>query len=442
MSRARSPLRSFYQAMPRSIRYVTLLFLIAVGLLLLVIRNPLGISAPDPRFERDDIVLGEELFPGIVRYVSELPELAGDTVFGLVLEAQRGVPTRLLNLTAMRPELGSTLAEFVENGGFEMTDEISTAGVESIDERLVEVLERSELEDRLLSPVDITLDELEDRNRFVVAATGNYEAAHGGSSRRLIAKVVEPTGAYSSVSLGGGLGGSTTLVDYGVSLGFVLLEDIDLGRGLNEPGLLWDKIAFFAANDLSDRREPLLEGDAAATRAGSHRGFLPLGPWMAHGRHLEPRTRSNGRDLLRLWLRIREAEPHGEGDWRQYATSSEMSLGPLEILRLMAEIHAASVRSDGEDLPRGIAKVEGDRVVLPAGSVVLTGTPPGTALTRPTEDDRVRLRFLGNFSGTGARRARVAHYERHRGAMGFLSPGDRVEACVERLGCQRWVVSP
>lgn len=442
MNRARSPFRSFYQTMPRSIRYVGLMLLMALGLLLLVIRNPLGLSAPDPRFLRDDVALGEDLFPGVVRYISELPELQDEVVFGLVLEAQRGAPRRVLNLTAMRPELGSTLREFVANGGFEMAEEISTAGVETIDEDLVELLERSRLEDRLLSPVDITLDELEDRSRFVVSATGNYPDAVGTPSRGLVAKVVEPTGAYASVSLGGGLGGSTTLVDYGVTLAFVLLEDIDLGHGLSEPGLLWDKLAFFAANDLTDRREPLLEGDAAATRAGSHRGFLPLGPWMAHGSQLEPRTRSSGRDLLRLWLRIQETEPHGEDDWRQYASSSEMSLGPTEILRLMTEIHAASVRSDGGDLPRGIAKVEGDRVILPAGSVVLTGTPPGTALTSLTEGDRLRLRFLGNFSGAGARRARVGHYERHRGEMGFLTPGDRVEACVERLGCQRWVVSP
>lgn len=442
MTRSRSRFGSFYQAMPRSIRYVGLVLLIALVLLGLVIRNPLGISAPDPRFDREDIVIGEELFPGVVRYVSELADFEGVTVFGLVLEAQNGVPNRVLNLTAIRPELGSTLEEFLEHGGFALVEEISTAGLETIDEDQMELLTPSELEDRLLSPVDITLDQLEDRRRFVVASAGNYEDVGSTPSRRLIAKVVEPTGAYSSVSLGGGLGGSTTLVDYGISLGFVLLEDIDLGHGLSEPGLLWDKLAFFTANDLSDRREPLLEGDAAATRAGSHRGFLPLGPWMVHGSHLEPRTRSRGRDLVRLWLKIREAEPHGEGDWRQFASSSEMVLGPTEILRLMAEIHAASVRADGEDLPRGIARVDGDHVILPAGSVVLTGTPPGTALTTPTEGDRLRLRFLGNFSGEGARRARVGHYERHRGLMGFLSPGDRVEACVERLGCQHWAVSP
>ena len=435
-------MRTFYQAMPRSIRYIGLVLLIALALLVLVIRNPLGISTPDPRFERDEVVAVEELFPGVARYVSELERHEGEPVFGLVLEARMGIPNRILNLTAMRPELGSTLETFVAHGGFELAEEISTAGVETVDESLVEILGRDELEDRLLSPVDTNLDHLEDRRRFVVAAKGNYTVEGTEVPRQLVAKVVEPTGAYSSVSLGGGLGGSTTLVDYGVSLGFVLLEDIDLGHGLEQPGLLWDKLAFFTANDLSDRRELLLEGDAAATRAGSHRGFLPLGPWMVHGRHLEPRTRSAGLDLLRLWLKIREGEPRNEGEWRQYASSSEVTLGPTEILRLMAEIHAASVRSDGADLPRGIARGEGDRVILPAGSIVLTGTPPGTALALPTEDDRVRFRFLGNFSGAGARRARVRHYERHRGRMGFLSPGDRVEACVERLGCQRWTVSP
>lgn len=442
MSRGGSPLRSFYLAMPRSIRYVGLIVLIALALLALVIRNPLGVSTPDPRFDREEVALGEELFPGVARYVSELAAYEGQPVFGLVLEARRGVPTRVLNLTAMRPELGSTLDDFVGNGGFDLAEAISHAGVETIDENLVELLGRDELEDRLLAPVGTTLDHLEDRRRFVVAAQGNFGDGDGPPSRRLVAKVVEPTGAYSAVSLGGGLGGSATLVDYGVTLGFVLLEDVDLGHDLDQPGLLWGKVAFFTANDLSDRRELLLEGDAAATRAGSHRGFLPLGPWMVHGRNLEPRTRSGGRDLLRFWLKVREAEPRSEGDWRQYASSSEIVLGPMELLRLMAETHAASVRADGADLPRGIARVEGDRVVLPAGSIVLTGTPPGTALTLPTEGDRIRLRFLGNFTGDGARRARVAHYERHRQRMGFLSPGDRVEACVEKLGCQRWTVSP
>lgn len=79
-------------------------------------------------------------------------------------------------------------------------------------------------------------------------------------------------------------------------------------------------------------------------------------------------------------------------------------------------------------------------LVLPRGTVVLTGTPAGTAIEAPQGIDKLRLFLLGNLSTGRARLAYAAHCVRNRREMGFLSPGDIVDAHLgtTNSGVARW----
>jgi len=107
---------------------------------------------------------------------------------------------------------------------------------------------------------------------------------------------------------------------------------------------------------------------------------------------------------------------------------------------MIGRIHAKSVRPDEKGAPRGVARVEGTRVILPAGSIILTGTPEGTAIEAPTTFDQIRLFARSNLTLKDARRRFLVHCIENRLEMGFLQPGDVVTASIDRLGTQRWRV--
>ena len=201
-------------------------------------------------------------------------------------------------------------------------------------------------------------------------------------------------------------------------------------------------IAFFSANDITDRAPLIFEGKKGYAAAKSAPGFLPIGPWMVHGRHLDLRSRTSGMETVDLLLRIEEKEPISRSQWRQHSSSSQMIRGPLEILRMAAETWMGGEEADPAGALRGIGRRVDGRAVIPAGSLILTGTPGGTAIQSPTGMDRLRLIALGNLSMRGARAAFSAHCVRNRREMGFLSVGDRVETQIQYLGRQLWDVVP
>jgi len=87
-----------------------------------------------------------------------------------------------------------------------------------------------------------------------------------------------------------------------------------------------------------------------------------------------------------------------------------------------------------------VAAGDGGRRVLPAGSLVLTGTPGGTAIRAPSCGDQVRLVLRSirplRWPSEDYRR----HLEDHRHAFGFFSPGDRVSGWITGRGRQEWEV--
>jgi hypothetical protein len=124
---------------------------------------------------------------------------------------------------------------------------------------------------------------------------------------------------------------------------------------------------------------------------------------------------------------------------RQDAGLEELTLGLRELLGLVSQRRALTMPDlDGRPWPISVER-DGRRIV-PAGSLLLTGTPGGTAIRSPNLADRARLvfrclRYL-HWPSDGYRR----HLEDHRHVFGFLSPGDRVSGWITGLGRQEWEV--
>jgi 2-keto-4-pentenoate hydratase/2-oxohepta-3-ene-1,7-dioic acid hydratase in catechol pathway len=91
------------------------------------------------------------------------------------------------------------------------------------------------------------------------------------------------------------------------------------------------------------------------------------------------------------------------------------------------------------DFERERSMVEGH--VLPAGSIVLTGTPDGVALKPPTTiAQKVSLVLRGLLRGRKPSAQFVAEQTRDRASLGYLKPGDRFDQWIQHLGRQRWAV--
>ncbi len=418
---------------------------------MVLLRDWTGLEIDNPRFEQPPPQIGDRLYPSVMRYLSQMEGFDDRPSFGLVLEVDDGVPSEVLNLSAIEPALGFRLQDFQSHGGFEIADRLfdaETRQLEGVD-RYVESIDSESLAYTVLPPVDLSIEELAKSERLVIGVGFNYrdhrEETDTELDRVIAAKQVAPTGAYAPVSLGPAeppFDGSRNLVDYEVEIGFVLLQDIYLDELPDDLEELRQSIAFFTANDVSDRMPLLLAGGVGIGKGKSSPGFLPIGPWMTHGRHLDLRSRTSGMETVDLWLRVEEREPSDSGKWRQYASSSQMIRGPLEILEMIAEIWSEGRSSEDPVEPRSIAREIDGRGMIPAGSLILTGTPGGTAIESPSGMDRLRLFALGNLSLPRARLAFAKHCVRHRREMGFLSVGDRVETRIQHLGRQVWTVVP
>jgi 2-keto-4-pentenoate hydratase/2-oxohepta-3-ene-1,7-dioic acid hydratase in catechol pathway len=145
------------------------------------------------------------------------------------------------------------------------------------------------------------------------------------------------------------------LLDYEVELGFVLLEGIDPSR-LDDPSFA-PRLGFFIANDLSSRSFQIL-GEGQGNRfsywgaAKSFPGFMPIADraWV-------PEV------AMRNGIPCLEIETLVNGEVRQRQSTNNLIYTPLEMLRF--------VHAEFPDAP------------LEAGTIVLTGTPGGVAMTTP-----------------------------------------------------------
>jgi 2-keto-4-pentenoate hydratase/2-oxohepta-3-ene-1,7-dioic acid hydratase in catechol pathway len=231
------------------------------------------------------------------------------------------------------------------------------------------------------------------------------------------------------------------LLDYEVEVGLVLLEDLNLLQLPSSYDAFIDKVAFFVANDVSNRVPIILDDETGYTRGKSHPTYLPIGPWMVHGSQLRPRTMNEGDHSLQIGLEVYEAAASpGYAQSRQLSGTDAMLHGPWGIVRYISETLAQGkiiCMRDAYGNPRYLHNADG---IIPAGSLILTGTPGGTAIRKPGLIYKAELFLRGGFSLDAARQVFVEDAEQGIDATAYLQDGDRVESWVEHLGRQRWSV--
>lgn len=303
---------------------------------------------------------------------------------------------------------------------------------------------------RTCPPVGVSQASLDGERAVIVAAGLNY-AAHaeeaGGGDVMLFPKPASPTSPYGVVAPPAGV----TLLDWEVELGLVLLGDIALDA-LPDVATLRAKAAYFVTNDVSDRepiiREVSLSGPGTGfVKAKGQPGFLPMGPWMVRGSELFAAASACGAPGLGLRLDVDEGRGPSR---RQEATTDRMILPPRELLARLA----GQVARDGPRTP--MTRIVGDEERhdllalpseggghrLPAGTILVTGTPEGVALRRPSIPGLV-LRGLLRLRGP-IEQARVEEVARAaRGEPGgYLQAGDVVQGAIDGLGTQRFQILP
>jgi 2-keto-4-pentenoate hydratase/2-oxohepta-3-ene-1,7-dioic acid hydratase in catechol pathway len=412
--------------------------------------------------EPDGFLVGPAFdLPKLVRFVSRAPATDGKQCFGEVVREADGVPQQVRVLPATMgfdpcanpPTLDAAAAQL--GAALNVLDELASVAPTEIEE-----IAAADLPERILPPVRVDEDWLDQDKVFIVAAGLNYEdhkAETGGGKFVLFPKPVEPTGPYDPVPLTPlEAGGSVCLLDYEVEIAFVALQELKLPDDADKPWPeLASKLAFFAVNDVTDRTSQILDPDTGFTQAKTRKGFLPSGPWLVAGRNLVQGTDDDPADALTLELWTRDAA--GTDTSRkssQRAFSADLIVGVPEILTRLAPLDP-----DGKDCAEGNNRVgeqyctmpDADRerrmvrdLTLPAGSIVLTGTPGGTALTTPDLPGKLRL-FLraaahGKPSFEGGREVYLADQVKDRDALGYLESGDEVDQAIKHLGRQTWSV--
>ncbi len=306
-------------------------------------------------------------------------------------------------------------------------------------------LEPEELPHRLLSPVDIDAAQLESGARVIVGfgLTFQKHRDETGSARPFVFPKPALPDRCVRARLGGGRRrgagrrSSTTSSSSAVSRS-ATSTSIASTRSIPPPtSATW-------SSTMSRRAEPILRRRRTGyAHAKGRPTFLPCGPWLVPGAHFM----RDGPALRRLVLTVTEANAyrgrghggHGPHTLRQNARLEELTLGLRELLGLVSRKRALTMAGpDGRRWPISVAR--GDRRILPAGSVLLTGTPGGTAIRSPGLGDKLSLllrslRYL-RWPSEDYRR----HLHEHRHAFGFLSPGDRVSGWITGLGRQEWQV--
>ncbi len=368
--------------------------------------------------------IDEQPLPRVARVRSP----AGGVRWARIVEAVGGVPKRAVLLAG---DADAGLGQIAASASEPLPRDAESVEISA--ERAAE---------QICAPVALPQTELDAEQRVIVAAGLNY-AGHaeeaGGGDVFVFPKPSEPTPPYGVVAAPPGV----VLLDYEVELGIVLLADVALDAIPDEEQLL-EQSAFFVANDVTDR-EPIIRRAAVPgpgtgfVEAKGQPGFLPAGPWLVRGRELFAAVAACGGRGLPIRLEV----DAGEGfELRQDASTELWLLDPVALLARVAEqVRAGGLRSEMPVVRNGETRhypfaVDPAAPRLPAGSIVLTGTPEGVALATPDPVGLVArgaLRLRGPFEQFRQEElARAAARE----PGGYLAPGDRVRARIAGLGTQ------
>ncbi len=250
-----------------------------------------------------------------------------------------------------------------------------------------------------------------------IAAAVNFpeHAADSGVDKPfLFPKLVTPTGPHAPVQVG------SALLDYEGELAWVTLEPVRQGESPEYLGLI-------LANDYTDRDLLLHHLDPGDTSSGagfttgkSLPGFLPVGNLF-----VIPRDYRSFSDQVELNLYV-------NGQLRQRG-----SLGDLhwDVDELLAQTWA---RKDITWEHRGaqVGLLE-DSTVIPARTMILSGTPAGTVfqeLTVPMKISGFLSWMFGGWDKSIPQHAIDNYVAKARVARLYLQPGDQVVVHVDHMG--------
>jgi len=208
--------------------------------------------------------------PRVMRYVSHVEQYKGLSCYGLVLTAHDGIPATVYNLGGVNRDLCSqaTAAGSPAQLKLAFSTADTIAKQDQLAGKFIETLSQQRLASDIKPPVDITLAQLDNEQRFIVGIGLNYREHReetGGESHAELStdevlvfpKALAPTGAYSPIRAGAKAGTKpprpVLLLDYEVELAMVLLDDLDLNAA--PPGYedFINSVAFLTANGTMSR---------------------------------------------------------------------------------------------------------------------------------------------------------------------------------------------
>jgi 2,4-diketo-3-deoxy-L-fuconate hydrolase len=214
------------------------------------------------------------------------------------------------------------------------------------------------------------------------------------------------------------------LLDHEVELGIVFPSPVCSSGDLNN-----SMIGFMVVNDFTDRATLMRKMDSKNVTGGkgfpdakSKKGFLPTGPYMVVPKDWRSFVRE-----LQLQLMV-------NGQVRQHGNARDMVWDIDEIIK-----RSLSVKGEEGSYYQGkkVKLFEGN--CIPAGSIVITGTPSGVVFNAPPGRfifSRVmKYIFLGGFFNTKMHPYILQQYlKKEMNNPCYLKPGDDVESSITYLG--------
>ncbi|TRW27196.1 hypothetical protein FMM05_00725 [Flavobacterium zepuense] len=217
------------------------------------------------------------------------------------------------------------------------------------------------------------------------------------------------------------------LLDHEVELGIVFPSDI-CSPELDDS----QRIGFMVVNDFTDRATLMRNMDSQDVTGGkgfpdakSLKGFLPTGPYMVIPRN------------WRTFVAELQLELSLNGTLRQKGAARDMV---WKIDEIIARSLGTKNRAESYYAGRRIPLFEGD--CIPAGSIIVTGTPAGVVFKAPKGSfifGRVlKYIFTGRFLTAKMHPYILQQYLKEQMANpNYLKPGDRVESTISYLGTIR-----
>ncbi|GGA77416.1 2-hydroxyhepta-2,4-diene-1,7-dioate isomerase [Neiella marina] len=374
----------------------------------------------------------------LVRFVSHDPAFYGQACFGAVVKHKQGIPSEIANLGTQDASFCNAIGEPVDPHLVKQ----ALLAPDNVAQSQIEVISSSETPSRILAPIAFSQQQLDQKQRLVIGVGFNYTEHlqetgdySGDNALLLFPKPILPTGPYQQVTAGAA---NDMLLDYEVELAMVLLEDIDLTVP-PRPQQLYPNVAFVLANDLSDRVPIILNPDSGYTQGKSDPGYLPLGPWLRLGREGFADAEGKWQIDANISLGVTKAKT-GEFILEQDASLMQMRFDPYQIIQVMATRYQQGKNQCMRDRQGNPHWVLPENGIIPAGSILLTGTAGGTAIQSPSIWQKIGLFFEGGFSIDNARKAFLEDQFVARERLGYLQNGDLVSANIQGLGQQLFAV--